>query len=124
MTLRPWPLLFLCALVVAGCSNDASTGTTDKSDTTPPAVAITSPAAGTVSGTVAVGVTASDASGIAGVQWKINGALLPTVDASAPFEYTWDTALNGPGTYVWTAVARDKAGLGAESAPVTYTVSP
>lgn len=121
MTLRPWPALLLAAIAIAGCSNDAPAARTD---TTAPAVTITSPGAGAVSGTVIIGVTASDASGIAGVQWKINGALLPTVDASAPFEYTWDTALNGPGTYVWTAVARDKAGLGAESAPVTYTVSP
>lgn len=121
MITRALPSLLLCALASAGCSNDASTEKTDK---TAPAVAITSPGAGTVSGTVTIGVTASDASGIATVQWKINGALLAAVDSAAPFEYTWDTALNGPGTYAWTAVARDKAGVGAESAPVTYTVSP
>jgi hypothetical protein len=121
MTFRPWPPLILGALAIAGCNND---GATEKTDKTAPTVAITSPAAGTVGGTVTIGVTASDASGIATVEWKINGAILPAVDSVAPFEYAWDTALNGPGTYTWTAVAKDKAGVGAESVPVTYTVSP
>jgi hypothetical protein len=114
-------LLTLASLAAAGCGNDATPGNTDK---TAPAVAITSPAAGAVTGTITIGVTASDASGVATVQWKINGALLATVDSAAPFEYSWNTALNGPGVYAWTAVATDKAGVGAESAPVTYTVSP
>jgi hypothetical protein len=113
--------LIIGALTVAGCSNDAASEKTDK---IAPTVAITSPAAGPVSGTVVIGVTASDASGIATVQWKINGALLAAVDSAAPFEYTWDTAQNGPGIYAWTSVATDKAGVGAESTPVTYTVSP
>jgi len=121
MILKIRPSLFLCAMAIAGCSNEAATEKTDK---TAPTVAITAPAAGAVSGTVTIGVTASDASGIATVQWKINGALLAIVDSAAPFEYRWDTALNGPGTYAWTAVARDKAGVGAESSPVTYTVNP
>jgi hypothetical protein len=114
-------VLLLGTFAAAACSNDAATEKTDK---TAPTVAITSPAAGPVSGIVTIGVTAADASGIATVQWKINGALLATVDSAAPFEYTWNTALNGPGIYAWTSVATDKAGVGAESAPVTYTVSP
>jgi len=113
--------LLLGAFAVAGCSRESATRQVDK---TAPAVAITSPAAGAVSGTVTLGATATDSSGIATVQWKINGALLAAVDSTAPFEYTWNTALNGPGIYAWTAVATDKAGVGAESAPVTYTVSP
>jgi hypothetical protein len=114
-------LLILGTITVAGCGNEAATEKTDK---TAPTVAITSPAPGPVSGTIVIGVTASDASGIATVQWKINGALLAAVDSTAPFEYTWNTALNGPGIYAWTSVATDKAGVGAESAAVTYTVSP
>ena len=113
-------LLVLGSLAVAGCSRDASQQQTD----TAPSVAITSPSEGAVSGTVLLGVTASDAGGIATVEWKINGALLATVDSAPPYEYRWDTALNGPGIYAWTAVARDKAGNAAESAVVTYTISP
>ncbi len=119
MQFKACAALILASLAVAGCGNDATPANTDK---TAPSVAIASPAAGTVSGTVTLAVTATDASGIATVQWKINGALLTAVDSTAPFEYAWNTALNGPGTYTWTAVATDKAGVGAESAPVTYMV--
>jgi hypothetical protein len=121
MQFKACAALILASLAVAGCGNDATPANTDK---TAPSVAIASPAAGTVSGTVTIGVTATDASGVATVQWKINGALLPAVDSVAPFEYAWNTALNGPGTYTWTAVARDTRGNDGESAPVTYTVSP
>jgi len=121
MRFTPCALLMLGSLAVAGCSRDASRRNTD---TTAPSVAISSPSEGAVSGTVIIGVTASDAGGLATVEWKINSALLATVDSASPYEYTWNTALNGPGTYTWTAVAKDKAGNAAESAPVTYTVSP
>jgi hypothetical protein len=69
-------------------------------------------------------VSASDASGIMQVQWRINGALLPAKDVAAPYEYDWDTAWTGPGTFTWQAIATDRASNTGESAEVAYTVSP
>jgi hypothetical protein len=93
------------------------------SDTTPPTVTMTAPAAGSsVSGTVTVSATASDASGIAGVQFKLDGVNLAAEDLSAPYAVSWNTATASPGSHAVTAVARDTAGNQATSAPVTVTV--
>jgi peptidoglycan/xylan/chitin deacetylase (PgdA/CDA1 family) len=59
-------------------------------DTTPPTVDLTSPADGaTVSGTVDVAMTASDAGGLAKVELLINGNA--TTVAGPPYVYHWDT---------------------------------
>src|SRR5205823_5352431 len=67
---------------------------------------------------------ASDNVGVAGVQFKLDGANLGTEDTAAPYSRTWDTttAANGS-THTLTAVARDAAGNTATSASVTVTVS-
>src|SRR5439155_14928361 len=67
-------------------------------DTTPPTVSITAPANGApVSGTTSVTANASDNVGVAGVQFKLDGANLGTEDTTAPYSRTWDTtaAANG-----------------------------
>jgi hypothetical protein len=125
MRMRTWAGRAAGCLLMLGCTNEAApTREPVGGEKTPPTVSISAPAAGTVAGQVTIAVSAADASGIRQVQWKINGALLPTVDSTAPFEYAWNTALNGPGTYVWQALATDSAGNSAESALVTYMVSP
>src|SRR5258708_18493752 len=54
-------------------------------DTTPPTVSITSPSSGaTVSGTITVTANASDNVGVAGVQFKLDGANLGAEDTTAP----------------------------------------
>jgi hypothetical protein len=94
------------------------------SDTTPPSVALTAPSGGTtVSGTVTVSASASDASGIAGVQFKVDGANVGAEDVSAPYSVAWNTTTASSGTHALTAVARDSAGNVATSAAVTVTVS-
>jgi hypothetical protein len=93
-------------------------------DTTPPAVAMTTPTAGsTVSATIAVAANASDAGGVAGVQFYLDGAILQAEDTSAPYAIDWDTRTTGDGTHTLTAVARDAAGNTATSAAVVVTVS-
>ncbi len=92
-------------------------------DTTPPTVSITAPAGGaTVSGTVTVGATAADNVGVAGVQFKLDGANLGTEDTSAPYSVSWDTTTAAAGTHALTAVAHDAAGNTRTSAAVSVNV--
>jgi hypothetical protein len=100
------------------------TVTTPAGDTTPPTVAMTAPAAGaTVSGTTNVAATASDASGIAGVQFLLDGSPLGAEDTSSPYELSWSSAGVGNGQHMLSARARDGAGNTASSAAITVTVA-
>jgi hypothetical protein len=94
-------------------------------DTTAPSVAITAPLNGaTVSGgAVSVSATATDAIGVVGVQFLLDGSPLGVEDLASPYSVSWNsvTAVNGPHTL--TAVARDAAGNSATSAPISVTVS-
>jgi hypothetical protein len=93
-------------------------------DTTPPTVSITSPVSGsTVSGTIAVTANASDNVGVASVQFQVDGNITGAPDTSAPYSYSWNTAVYTNGTHTVTAVAKDAAGNSATSAAVTVTIS-
>lgn len=93
-------------------------------ETVPPTVAITAPAAAaTVSGTtVTVSADAADASGVAGVQFKLDGANLGAEDLTAPYSVVWNTTSQTNGSHTLTAVARDVNGNSATSAAITVTV--
>jgi len=94
------------------------------SDTTAPTVAITAPAAGaTVSGTLTVTANASDNVGVAGLQFKLDGANLGAEDLGSPYAATWNTTTAANGSHTLTAVARDAAGNTATAASVVVTVS-
>ena len=82
------------------------------SDTTPPSVSVSAPANGaTVNGTtVTVSASASDNVGVAGVQFKVDGANLGAEDTSAPYGVTWNTTTMANGTHTLSVVARDAAG--------------
>jgi hypothetical protein len=93
-------------------------------DTTPPTVSIAAPANGaTVSSTVAVSASAADNVGVAGVQFRLDGANLGTEDTSAPYSVSWNTTTAGNGTHTLSAVARDAAGNRTTSAAVTVAVN-
>ena len=89
-----------------------------------PVVTIAAPAAGaTVSGsTVAVSATASDPSGLAGVQFRLNGANLGTEDTDAPYSTNWNTLSAADGSYTLTAIARNTSGVETMSSGVTVFV--
>jgi hypothetical protein len=94
------------------------------SDTTPPTVAMAAPAEGaTVSGTAKLAATASDASGIAGVQFLVDGSPTGAEDTVAPYELSWASTGVANGEHKLSARARDGAGNTATSAPVTVTVT-
>jgi hypothetical protein len=87
-------------------------------------VAITAPAANaTVSGVVTVAATATDNVGVAGVQFRLDGAALGPEDAIAPFATAWSTATAPVGAHTLTAVAWDAAGNQRTSAGIVVTVS-
>ena len=93
-------------------------------DGTPPSVSITAPAAGvSVSGTVTVSASALDNVGVAGVQFKLDGANLGAEDTAAPYAVAWNTSGASVGAHTLTAVARDAAGNTATAAAVSVTVA-
>jgi len=92
-------------------------------DVAAPTVAITSPADGaTVTGTVKITVTASDAgSGVAQVSFYADGVLIGTAK-SAPFTLNWNTKKVSVGQHTLFAVAQDVAGNSQTSASIRVTV--
>ena len=92
------------------------------SDTSPPTVALTAPMSGVVSGTVEITASASDDSGVAGVQFKVDATNLGAEDTVSPYLRSWNTTGVANGLHTLTAVARDAAGNTTTSAPVVVTV--
>jgi beta-lactam-binding protein with PASTA domain len=92
-------------------------------DVKPPAVSLTSPAAGaTVAGTISISATASDNVGVAGVQFRLDGADLGVEITAAPYSMRWDTTSATDGDHVLTAIARDEAGNTTTAASRSVTV--
>jgi hypothetical protein len=91
----------------------------------PPTVSLSAPANGaTVSGSaVTVSATASSASGIANVQFLLDGAPLGVPVTTSPYTLTWNTTSVGNGTHSLSARATDTVGLTNTSAAVSVTVS-
>ncbi len=90
-------------------------------DTTPPVMSLTSPSTGsTVSGTVAVSATATDAVGVSRVEFWVDGALTLT-DQTAPYSYSWDTTTLADGNHTLAAKAYDAAN-NMSSATATVTI--
>ncbi|WP_233261806.1 Ig-like domain-containing protein [Vitiosangium sp. GDMCC 1.1324] len=94
-----------------------------ETDSVPPTVAITSPAAGaTVEGIVTVGVTASDNFGVARVEFY-DGTTLVGSAPRPPFSMQWNTKGLPNGTHRLTARAYDAVGLNTTSDPVDVIVN-
>src|SRR5204862_1917465 len=73
--------------------------------------------------TVIVTANASDNIGVAGVQFKLDGATLGAEDSASPYSVSWDTTTTTNGSHTLTAVARDDAGNQTTSSAVTVTVA-
>jgi hypothetical protein len=94
-------------------------------DSSPPVVAFTEPLAGaTVSGTaVTLSADASDDTGVAGVQFFVDGAAVGSEVLSAPFSKVWNSTTIADGWVDWVAVARDSAGNVTTSEVVSVEVN-
>ena len=87
-------------------------------------MSISAPAAGNaVSAAVVVSAAASDSSGIAGVQFKVDGVNLGPEVTAPPFSTIWNTAGTPNGAHTLTAVARNATGNVTTSAGVPVTVT-
>lgn len=92
-------------------------------DTTPPTVNLTAPANGaTVSGTVTLTASASDAVGVTRVEFYVDGALIGS-DTTSPYSLDWNSASVANGTRALSARAFDAAGNSATDADTSVTVS-
>jgi bacterial leucyl aminopeptidase len=92
-------------------------------DTTAPSVTLTGPAAGsTVSGTATLTANATDAVGVSGVDFFVDGVRKGS-DASSPYSYAWDTTTASNGAHVLQAKASDAAGNQGTSASASVTVA-
>ncbi len=90
---------------------EAGSTTGGGGDNFPPTVLFTTPVSGsTVIGIIPVTVSASDNTGVVGVQFTLDGAALGTEDTVFPYSATWNTAVSTNGAHTLTATARDAAG--------------
>jgi hypothetical protein len=115
----------LRAVATAGSTKVTSAAVTDVMvDNTAPAVTMTDPGA-TLSGTVTLGATTTDADSGVGqvvIQYAPNGTTTWTTACtigSSPFTCRFDTTKLGNGKYDFRAVSTDNAGNSATSASVT-----
>src|SRR5207244_247390 len=88
-------------------ATSATITVTANTDTVPPTASITAPAAGaTVSGTaVTISATAADNVGVAGVQFKLDGANFGAELITSPYTRVWNTTTTANGSHTVTAVA-------------------
>src|SRR5207244_12236667 len=75
-----------------------------------------------IAGTITVSAAAADDLGVAGVQFKLDGADLGAEETSAPYSVPWATGAVADGFHTLTAVARDGSGNTAVSAAVLVQV--
>jgi hypothetical protein len=91
-------------------------------DNTAPTGSLASPLGGsTVSGSVTLGVSASDANPIASVEYFVGGGSVGS-SSSAPFQQGWNSASGGDGSVSIYAVISDMAGNSTTTASVNVTV--
>jgi len=89
-----------------------------------PEVTLTSPATGSVLGSVNLTATATSAVGLASVRFQLDGAdLLTPVAAPGPYTKPWVTTTTTNGAHTLTAIATDTLGQTTVSAPVAITLA-
>ncbi len=90
-------------------------------DAANPSVALGSPGAGPIAGTMSLGATASDNVGVDRVEFKVRGVVVAT-DTSAPFSANFDTKTVADGAAPVVATAVDTSGLSASTTAVNVTI--
>ena len=109
--------------VAPGLGNSSVVSASFSLDNTPPLVSITAPAGNQViSATFSISASASDNSGVASVQFLVDGASVG-IAMTSPYAVALQTTMFTNSTHQLTAIATDKVGNSATSAPVTFTIS-
>jgi len=114
-----------------GGSAAACSLTKASSDTTKPTISLTAPLTGANhSKTIVISASAGDpiisgqvGSGLAGVQFRLDGVNLGQEDTDYPYSINWDTSGSTNGTHSLDAIARDGAGNTQVSQIVTVTIA-
>jgi hypothetical protein len=119
-----WTTAGTKAITATGQGNcvGQSTGSVNVTANTPPTVSMTGPANGsayTAPAAITLQASASDANGIAYVQFYSGGTLLGT-DSTAPYAFAWNGVPYG--TYSITARAVDVYGAATTSAAISVSV--
>lgn len=92
-------------------------------DSTPPAVSLTAPSAGSVlSGTVSLSASASDTVGVDHVDFLVDGSVVGTVKA-APYTLAWNSQSVPDGSHAITGRAVDLAGNASTSRATVVTIT-
>lgn len=105
-------------IIARDTAGNAASGS---ANVTLPTVALTAPANGaTVSGTVALSV--NTVTGVAGVQFLVDGANSGAEDTTSPYGINLDTTTLANGTHTISARARDANGSTTTTTAVTVTV--
>lgn len=113
-----WNTTFGNSIYEIGIYGSLGTG----ADTTAPAVSLTAPTAGaTISGTYTMAATASDNTGVAKVEFLVDGNIKNT-DTTSPYSFSLDTTALSNGGHNFTAKAYDAAGNSTTSAIVSATI--
>ncbi len=94
-------------------------------DNIPPEIFISYPPSGaTISGTTTIVANATDNIGVTNVEFYIDGLLVGN-DATAPYEYVWDTSSLQPGSaHTIFAIAYDGAGNSTQTGMQNVTIAP
>jgi hypothetical protein len=97
--------------------------TVNNPDTTPPTVALTTPANGAPArGTIPLAADAADNVGVEGVRFLLDGEPVGGEVTIAPYSITWESAAVPDGVHTLSAIARDAAGNSTTAAAVAVTV--
>jgi hypothetical protein len=117
------------ASITDGRGKSASDSRTVTVDNTPPTTSVTAPAPNAfVSGALPVEASASDAFGVASVQFAVDGAAVgpvltsPSVPGGYLYSSTIDLTALAAGPHTLTSIAVDGAGNRTSSAPVAITI--
>jgi hypothetical protein len=106
--------------IVEAMSEPVTSGATP--DVIAPTVSLTAPAAGAVSGMVGLAADASDAGGVATVEFLVDGQPYGPALPSVPYQAGWHARSATPGSHELRARATDFAGNVTVSAPITVSV--
>ncbi len=91
-------------------------------DTVPPVVSISSPASGSVSGTITLTATCTDNSGVKSLQFTVDGSNFGTAfTSSGQHSLTLDTTTLSSGTHTISAICTDTSNNSANAAAVSIT---
>ena|GEM_PF-280925 len=124
-TYSPWLDTFLTDPANQFTLTDVEMTLPPMPDTAAPLVSITSPTNGaSVRGTITLSASATDNVGVAGVQFRVDGANHGSEDVSAPYSIQLDTSTLTPGNHTISAVARDAAGNTATASVVITVLEP